>query len=132
MMLGPVTPQSPFGPPISNAPVGLTRYLTLPLMRFLGSTGLITSSITASESFLWSMFGACCVDRTTVSTASGLPTQHADRKSTRLNSSHVRISYAVFCLKKKTIARQQIRTSLYNDEAPKHEISLPDLLIHPW
>src|SRR6266498_2191801 len=26
---------------------------------------------------------------------------HRDRKSTRLNSSHVRISYAVFCLKKK-------------------------------
>src|SRR5690349_24588233 len=26
---------------------------------------------------------------------------HADRKSTRLNSSHVEISYAVFCLKKK-------------------------------
>src|SRR5699024_12287466 len=26
----------------------------------------------------------------------------ADRKSTRLNSSHVSISYAVFCLKKKT------------------------------
>src|SRR5690554_1120979 len=26
----------------------------------------------------------------------------ADRKSTRLNSSHVRISYAVFCLKKKS------------------------------
>src|SRR5690554_7583988 len=26
---------------------------------------------------------------------------HPDRKSTRLNSSHVRISYAVFCLKKK-------------------------------
>src|SRR5690554_7679555 len=27
--------------------------------------------------------------------------READRKSTRLNSSHVRISYAVFCLKKK-------------------------------
>src|SRR5690554_2125663 len=26
---------------------------------------------------------------------------YKDRKSTRLNSSHVRISYAVFCLKKK-------------------------------
>src|SRR5699024_12834688 len=26
---------------------------------------------------------------------------HLDRKSTRLNSSHVSISYAVFCLKKK-------------------------------
>src|SRR5690606_40309304 len=28
-------------------------------------------------------------------------TQRIDRKSTRLNSSHVKISYAVFCLKKK-------------------------------
>src|SRR5690606_40648988 len=30
-----------------------------------------------------------------------------DRKSTRLNSSHVKISYAVFCLKKKTRPRQK-------------------------
>src|SRR5215469_18466991 len=29
------------------------------------------------------------------------PDDVADRKSTRLNSSHVEISYAVFCLKKK-------------------------------
>src|SRR3989442_8863618 len=29
------------------------------------------------------------------------PWSDTDRKSTRLNSSHVRISYAVFCLKKK-------------------------------
>src|SRR3989442_11961600 len=29
-----------------------------------------------------------------------------DRKSTRLNSSHVRISYAVFCLKKKRKTRK--------------------------
>src|SRR5690606_39980779 len=29
--------------------------------------------------------------------------QRQDRKSTRLNSSHVKISYAVFCLKKKII-----------------------------
>src|SRR5207253_9927390 len=32
---------------------------------------------------------------------SGPPAGEADRKSTRLNSSHVAISYAVFCLKKK-------------------------------
>src|SRR5690349_23620988 len=31
-----------------------------------------------------------------------LPLRLEDRKSTRLNSSHVEISYAVFCLKKKT------------------------------
>src|SRR5436305_4365013 len=40
----------------------------------------------------------------------------SDRKSTRLNSSHVRISYAVFCLKKKNpehsrafVARRHVR-----------------------
>src|SRR5256885_10362239 len=33
---------------------------------------------------------------------SGLITGLRDRKSTRLNSSHLVISYAVFCLKKKT------------------------------
>src|SRR3712207_8457528 len=32
-----------------------------------------------------------------------LPEMAADRKSTRLNSSHANISYAVFCLKKKQI-----------------------------
>src|SRR5947199_3881710 len=30
--------------------------------------------------------------------------RHGDRKSTRLNSSHLGISYAVFCLKKKKIS----------------------------
>src|SRR5690554_728663 len=35
-----------------------------------------------------------------------------DRKSTRLNSSHVRISYAVFCLKKK----KKKNTSIKNKE----------------
>src|SRR5690349_23766418 len=37
--------------------------------------------------------------------AAGWP---SDRKSTRLNSSHVEISYAVFCLKKK------IKTNIYH------------------
>src|SRR3712207_8390673 len=35
----------------------------------------------------------------------GLPTPGVDRKSTRLNSSHANISYAVFCLKKKKITQ---------------------------
>src|SRR5690606_41841389 len=34
-----------------------------------------------------------------------------DRKSTRLNSSHVKISYAVFCLKKKTKTRAPVTPS---------------------
>src|SRR2546430_12433273 len=36
-----------------------------------------------------------------VDSASGLRITSRDRKSTRLNSSHSQISYAVFCLKKK-------------------------------
>src|SRR5947209_14167615 len=38
-----------------------------------------------------------------------------DRKSTRLNSSHANISYAVFCLKKK---KEQIRT--HHEPAVQH------------
>src|SRR5699024_12303161 len=41
-------------------------------------------------------------------------TGNRDRKSTRLNSSHVSISYAVFCLKKKIIHRRN-RSRLYFD-----------------
>src|SRR3712207_8486331 len=37
-----------------------------------------------------------------------------DRKSTRLNSSHANISYAVFCLKKKTKTRKKRRLTLYS------------------
>src|SRR5690349_23113933 len=36
--------------------------------------------------------------------------QRIDRKSTRLNSSHVEISYAVFCLKKKKDNKKKIKT----------------------
>src|SRR5205814_8081744 len=35
-------------------------------------------------------------------------TRNQDRKSTRLNSSHLGISYAVFCLKKKKKTKKQI------------------------
>src|SRR2546430_13270425 len=40
--------------------------------------------------------------RAHVAHAHALRLVHGDRKSTRLNSSHSQISYAVFCLKKKT------------------------------
>src|SRR5437660_8228606 len=36
-----------------------------------------------------------------------------DRKSTRLNSSHVAISYAVFCLKKKKIKERRAQVEQY-------------------
>src|SRR5690606_42130227 len=45
---------------------------------------------------------------------SSTPPTTLDRKSTRLNSSHVKISYAVFCLKKKKKAKNLI-DSVRND-----------------
>src|SRR5690606_40284234 len=44
------------------------------------------------------------IDKEKAETEKGHPSKGvplSDRKSTRLNSSHVKISYAVFCLKKK-------------------------------
>src|SRR2546429_6951310 len=43
--------------------------------------------------------------------ATGTRVKGLDRKSTRLNSSHGYISYAVFCLKKKTNRRKDEMTS---------------------
>src|SRR5258705_8502331 len=42
-----------------------------------------------------------------------------DRKSTRLNSSHLGISYAVFCLKKKTEGRTHIVIITPPDSGPR-------------
>src|SRR5436309_5024095 len=44
-------------------------------------------------------------------TSSSRRARGTDRKSTRLNSSHVKISYAVFCLKKK---KKNISTKKYD------------------
>src|SRR3989475_3096345 len=49
--------------------------------------------------------------------------RNPDRKSTRLNSSHSQISYAVFCLKKKKSKRVQNRCSKSAD-APRVQNSI--------
>src|SRR5437773_9268205 len=43
-----------------------------------------------------------------------------DRKSTRLNSSHITISYAVFCLKKKKRSYEQQSNLNTSTNLPKH------------
>src|SRR5256885_5204901 len=48
----------------------------------------------------------------------------ADRKSTRLNSSHLVISYAVFCLKKKNIELEAIAVSQSIDELAQCVVSV--------
>src|SRR6266851_5924010 len=52
-----------------------------------------------------------------------LPAERAllprDRKSTRLNSSHITISYAVFCLKKKKKKNRNEKTKNYKQKKTK-------------
>src|SRR5690554_7028755 len=60
------------------------------------------------------------VDQDYIGEARPQPGINVDRKSTRLNSSHVRISYAVFCLKKKNTFFLWIVVGLVEGES--HEI----------
>src|SRR5690606_14135709 len=60
--------------------------------QFNADDGYIT--LTSSHGISISIDGSCL-------TKDGDAVTGIDRKSTRLNSSHVKISYAVFCLKKK-------------------------------
>src|SRR5256884_5753156 len=48
-----------------------------------------------------------------------------DRKSTRLNSSHAYISYAVFCLKKKGRRRPAVRVMVCGRESVEDPVELP-------
>src|SRR5207302_11312801 len=55
--------------------------------------------------------GSACADKQpVVFFGTRTPPQMIDRKSTRLNSSHVKISYAVFCLKKKKKTQNNRKT----------------------
>src|SRR5438105_9577966 len=64
---------------------------------------------------------AGCGDRAEIRLAAADPHAHGtlvidtDRKSTRLNSSHEWISYAVFCLKKKKKKKKKKRQDNRND-----------------
>src|SRR5438874_8619025 len=83
-------------------------------------TTLFRSTLSCFETMSLKMAGATLtgganrfsdLNQLVISPAGNHP-QGRDRKSTRLNSSHVEISYAVFCLKKKKTKTRQhfIRT----------------------
>src|SRR5258705_5371339 len=72
------------------------------LFRSLAVTGVAAPGTVSGPATSRIPTGDVLVD----ATARGAP---SDRKSTRLNSSHLGISYAVFCLKKKKQARLLLR-----------------------
>src|ERR1035437_5364378 len=57
-----------------------------------------------------------------------------DRKSTRLNSSHANISYAVFCLKKNTaiVDMVSILYLMSQDNEMPEQFSMLNLFVLPW
>src|SRR5258708_23356581 len=57
-----------------------------------GGAGAKGKQVLIVSAIEWNFVNRCVIDRTAI---------YPDRKSTRLNSSHQIISYAVFCLKKK-------------------------------
>src|SRR2546429_3156503 len=54
-----------------------------------------------------------------------------DRKSTRLNSSHGYISYAVFCLKKKTKNTNSINNYVFYDQPNDTHYNCDSYIINP-
>src|SRR5215510_3812914 len=72
----------------------------------------------AGRSTLGAVRPSCCGCRGGATKPNGgQAAQHQrDRKSTRLNSSHVAISYAVFCLKKKKVHEKK---NYYNNNIKK-------------
>src|SRR2546427_7800897 len=85
-------------------------------------TTLFRSPVLKAESHRAALLGAVAggSPRLFLGTDSAPHARHTDRKSTRLNSSHSQISYAVFCLKKKKKQERSLRehdNSIYQDYA---------------
>ena len=72
MILRPVSPQSPCGPPITKRPVGLMKYLVFASSSSAGTTAWITFSRTSSRSVSVLTRSLCCVETITASTRTGL------------------------------------------------------------
>src|SRR5690625_6119317 len=69
---------------------------------------LIAIGIPVRDRRIWTVTTCTNISEADLDMGGGLVTiliePEGDRKSTRLNSSHVAISYAVFCLKKRSIS----------------------------
>src|SRR5690625_5744963 len=78
--------------PVTRRRISFERYLKL------ATYLIVTVAIVPPLVYFFVAGGARMLDR---NSGQQIETARLDRKSTRLNSSHVAISYAVFCLKKK-------------------------------
>src|SRR5690606_40163404 len=102
---------------------------TCPNRAWLSAILAFSCTSTMSQDCINSKPPAIAYPSTTATTGTGSPGMQAqarpkcsnsgrDRKSTRLNSSHVKISYAVFCLKKK---KHRAKKGQYQNGTNEHE-----------
>src|SRR6266496_4463759 len=79
------------------------------LSRSTSSANAVIAASTAAGASRWSSASSRWVRYPSPSHRSTASPTRADRKSTRLNSSHVETSYAVFCLKKKKKKKKKLQ-----------------------
>src|SRR5690606_41752089 len=79
----------------------LSLHDALPIFYPLIAAGIYLADPAAGGSFVKAALAAFALELPLYKLIKGRTRRSRDRKSTRLNSSHVKISYAVFCLKKK-------------------------------
>src|SRR5690606_41765224 len=101
--------------PAATAIYTLSLHDALPILLGVATTslaeGLARERLACSTSRLV-MRPSCAATAPRSMPASRASARAADRKSTRLNSSHVKISYAVFCLKKKKKINKTLQITL--------------------
>src|SRR5690242_21064625 len=89
----------------------LFPYTTLFRSTVIGWLGVALSGTDAGSNALFGSLQVITANKLGLS-----PILMGDRKSTRLNSSHMSISYAVFCLKKKKKQEQKEYSSRYQQK----------------
>src|SRR5947207_6575931 len=120
-------------PPVSFSPCSVLRYTTFRMRSitsldnlWMGRPRSIAAALLESDSH------RAIVDPGPGSTLGTLHQQlyaRGDRKSTRLNSSHTVISYAVFCLKKKKQKNTQRAQTQQPPQQQQRQLRRPQLII---
>src|SRR2546421_7370169 len=93
----------PWSPTVSVHPSTSTSEATMQSLRHACVRAALAAIFAC-----WGWYGGAAAQdpRSALDPITSAVMQHPDRKSTRLNSSHDQISYAVFCLKKKNKMKQ--------------------------
>src|SRR3712207_7012369 len=97
-------------PPRSTLFPYTTLFRSLSVCQIVGNQSFYNINLQSSSQMRWRLFVCKSTDNRKSNKLVELKKYDRDRKSTRLNSSHANISYAVFCLKKNIRSLSYIST----------------------